>query len=231
MATDTARALTDAERDHIRLEESYRREVQAELAAPKAPPTKLSRLTDFFDSKMGFWLLTSLLVWPVGQYVDHLVARHKAAEESRAQAELNKNRVDRIDLELSYRISTASIQLRAATDHAGVVAALRPLASVSQQDSPPLFPEFKDYSALALLAEARRISGSLVDKEVLKASLTRIHLLVRAVENESAERARSPVSVAAELRASVSQPRWQTGFFYSDCTEANPFCGDSPAAR
>ena len=56
--------LTDAQRQAIRDEELFRDEVRRELTAlggKQAPPGLLARISSFFESKTGFWLLTTVL--------------------------------------------------------------------------------------------------------------------------------------------------------------------------
>ena len=53
--------LTDEQRQVLRDEEFFRDQVRKELTAPRAPPGLLQRWSAFFDSKVGFWLLTTVL--------------------------------------------------------------------------------------------------------------------------------------------------------------------------
>jgi hypothetical protein len=53
--------LTDEEKQVIRDEETFRRAVRKELAAAGGPPSFLARVSAFFESKTGFWLLTTAL--------------------------------------------------------------------------------------------------------------------------------------------------------------------------
>ncbi|HSI49580.1 MAG TPA: hypothetical protein VLA61_15010 [Ideonella sp.] len=56
-------ALTDEQRQAIREEEQFRLQLREELAnsLPRAAPGPLERLAAFFDTKAGFWLLTTVL--------------------------------------------------------------------------------------------------------------------------------------------------------------------------
>jgi len=51
--------LTPEQKQQIRDEESFRAEIRNELARSSGPPTFLSRVSAFFESKVGFWLLTT----------------------------------------------------------------------------------------------------------------------------------------------------------------------------
>ena len=52
--------LNDAQRQAIREEEYFRAEIRRDIAAA-IPPTSLTGLAAFFDTKAGFWLLTTVL--------------------------------------------------------------------------------------------------------------------------------------------------------------------------
>jgi hypothetical protein len=56
--------LSDDQRDSIREEEQFRLDVRRELAGPPVPPhspTLLERISAFFETKAGFWILTTVL--------------------------------------------------------------------------------------------------------------------------------------------------------------------------
>lgn len=53
-------SLSDTERQRLYEEEVYRAEVRRRLEGAKAPPTASQRFTAFFESKVGFWLLTTV---------------------------------------------------------------------------------------------------------------------------------------------------------------------------
>lgn len=62
-ADNAGMALTDEQRQAIREEEQFRLQLREELAnsLPRAAPGPLERLAAFFDTKAGFWLLTTVL--------------------------------------------------------------------------------------------------------------------------------------------------------------------------
>ncbi|WP_338440508.1 hypothetical protein [uncultured Aquabacterium sp.] len=90
--------LTDAQRQAIRDEELFRDEVRRELTAlggKKAPPGLLERISSFFESKTGFWLLTTVLAGVTATGFTELrnylnreeIAQRQAAERSRTDME------------------------------------------------------------------------------------------------------------------------------------------------
>ena len=87
--------LTEEQRQSIRDEELYRHEVQKEFASRKGPPTLLERVSTFFESKAGFWVLTTVLAgvtatgltW-LQRYMDREeIARREKAEHTRQDME------------------------------------------------------------------------------------------------------------------------------------------------
>lgn len=52
--------LSDDERQRLRDEEVYRAEVRRSLEAAKSPPTASQRVSTFLESKVGFWILTTV---------------------------------------------------------------------------------------------------------------------------------------------------------------------------
>lgn len=90
--------LTDAQRQAIRDEELFRDEVRRELSSlggKKAPPGLLERISAFFESKTGFWLLTTVLAGVTATGFTELrnylnreeIAQRQAAERSRTDME------------------------------------------------------------------------------------------------------------------------------------------------
>ncbi|HEX7863913.1 MAG TPA: hypothetical protein VF555_03140 [Variovorax sp.] len=88
-------ALTPDQQQAIREEEYFRIEVRKSLAAPQGPPSLLDRLSAFGDSKVGFWLLTTVLAGLVATGFTRLqrywdqedIARRELAERSRRDAD------------------------------------------------------------------------------------------------------------------------------------------------
>lgn len=89
-------ALTPEQQQDIREEEYFRMEVRKSLATPARPPTLMDRLSAFGDSKVGFWLLTTVLAGIVAtgftklqRYLDQEdIARRELAERSRRDADM-----------------------------------------------------------------------------------------------------------------------------------------------
>jgi hypothetical protein len=90
-----AMPLTDEQRQAIRDEEFFRDQVRKELAGPKRAPSFFERISAFFETKSGFWLLTTVLagVTATGftslqRYLDRdEITRREAADRSRRDME------------------------------------------------------------------------------------------------------------------------------------------------
>jgi hypothetical protein len=54
-------ALTEEQRQSIREEEFFRHEVRSELSTGRPPPHFLANVANFFETKAGFWILTTVL--------------------------------------------------------------------------------------------------------------------------------------------------------------------------
>lgn len=88
-------AMSDEQRQAVREEEFFRDQVRRELAGPKRAPSVLERISNFLESKSGFWLLTTVLagVTATGftslqRYLDRdEIARREAADRSRRDME------------------------------------------------------------------------------------------------------------------------------------------------
>ncbi len=88
--------LSEAEKQAIREEEYFRAEVRKEIAGAKGPPSVFQKISDFLETKSGFWLLTTVLAGVVATgftTLQHLVnreeiARQAAAERARRDADM-----------------------------------------------------------------------------------------------------------------------------------------------
>ena len=88
-------SLSEEQRQVIRDEEFFRDQVRKELSGPGKAPGFLERVSNFLETKSGFWLLTTVLagVTATGftslqRYLDRdEIARREAAERSRRDME------------------------------------------------------------------------------------------------------------------------------------------------
>lgn len=88
-------SLNDEQRQAIRDEEFFREQVRKELAGKKPAPNVFERISAFFETKAGFWLLTTVLagvtatgITSLQRYLDRdEIEKREAAERSRRDME------------------------------------------------------------------------------------------------------------------------------------------------
>src|SRR3954449_8818142 len=81
-------ALSDDDKQRIRDEEFFRAEVRAEAEQHKPPPGWGDRLSGFFETKAGFWLLTTVLAGVAATALtslQHFMDRQKIEAAERAE--------------------------------------------------------------------------------------------------------------------------------------------------
>lgn len=96
--------LTEDERQRLRDEELYRAQLRREMEPTRAPPGTLERLSAFFEGKVGFWLLTTVVAGlavklsaEFGNWINHSELEQRAkAEQVRAAAEQSRQELDTV---------------------------------------------------------------------------------------------------------------------------------------
>jgi hypothetical protein len=221
--------LDDTEREKLELEERYRFEIRNKLeeSTKKEPP---SRLWGFMNSSFGLWLLSAIFISGIGtvytQVQNSRAERLKKEEVIRAEALKTTELIGRLDLEIGYRLSQVQIRLyslRSVQDPKSIGDVINSLSHSSQGEVFPLYPEFSNFSLLALIAELRRHVPTTERKELdqVLADLTGINVLieVEGVNRSSAEQA------AGLVLKKFRRWRWQTTqFYFLDCQVSKPFC-------
>lgn len=135
-------SLSEEDRQRIRAEEIYREEVRAALAERGGRESWLA----FFNSALGIWLLSTLVLglgsWAYATYVEKL-------EEGREQAAT----LARLDTEMQARIRTL------ATDHERMQDWAQARRAVQRfRAEPRVFPEYANWSTEGLLWAMRGLS-------------------------------------------------------------------------
>ena len=221
--------LDNTEREKIGLEELYRFEIRNKLEedAKKESP---SRLWGFFNSSFGLWLLSAIFISGVGtvytQIQDSRADRLKKEEVTRAEESKTKELVERLDLEIGYRLSQVQIRLyslRTVEDQKSIRDVIDRLPRQSQAEVSSLYPEFSNFSLVALIAELRRHLPETERKELddVLADLTGVSVLneFEGVHSLSAER------VASVFLEKFRLNRWRrTQFYFLECPSSSPFC-------
>ena len=232
--------LDETEKTRIKAEEVFRNSIRKELslASVQLDVKKwYEHLLAAANSNLGIWFLSAVLVTGVGTLYTN---RQNAREEETKKQEIKQEQVwkekeisDRLALEISFRLSSVLSQLHAASirfgetvdekSHSAIVAAFEPLVRPATDDVPPLFPEFKSYAGLALIAELRRHVGP-GEKQILKKILAKTGGLLNEGIGELNGKTLSAKAVASLLLARMQNSRWDSGFPYTDCQSEKPFC-------
>lgn len=231
-------ALSELDRDRIRQEELLRAEIRKELNPPKPEPKGVfQNVWAFLNSSLGTWFLSSVVVALGAHIYQERQAAYRAAEEKlRQEASDKKARAEtyeRITIEIAYRLSTALSRLRATSikykdsvsDEAvrAIATALDPIRAPADDKTPPLYPEYKSYSGLALIAELRRHAGE-AEKITLTDYLTKASGFIERVTFPTRDSHLPADKVASELLMQMAYSKWNIGFAYTKCKIEAPFC-------
>jgi hypothetical protein len=207
--------LTDADKLRLEQEERLRSEIRTELEPKDTKKKKKGfpeTLWEALNSSIGIWFLSAVLVSGLGKlYTDKQNDVQEEVRKRQAQL-LEKQRArelnDRLTLEISFRFSSTMSRLRRADVAFGesrtpdsrkaIVDAVSPLAFPASDSYPPLFPEFKSFSGLALIAELRRHADT-GEKLRLKEILAGTSALMYDVLGETQKVERTPRKVASLL--------------------------------
>lgn len=226
--------LSADEKAKIERQEEYRVAVREKLNTS----SRQGKLLSFVNSSFGLWLLSAVFITGAGSaltwYQNRENERIKKQEIVDADKKSVKERVERLDLEIAYRLSTTQSNLQVisvqresvkeATIRTKIRQAAEPIFSPANGKTPPLYPEFASYSGLALVAELRRhvMPG---EKEKLSKVITGLSGLNGELGNASSTRSANEMWVAGRVISTMgAAKRWNLGFFYTDCSEKKPFC-------
>jgi hypothetical protein len=232
MEQSAADSLPGADKHRIWLEEQYR--FAARVQFEQSKPEK-SKASSFLNSSFGLWLLSAIFISAAGsvytEYQNREKTRAQNRENERVEETRRKELGERLDLEISHRLGLAMARLAAIeqatkgqrqvkrTSNHTVEHALAPFSLPASDRSPPLFPEFKAYSGLALIAELRR-HVSKGEQVRLKKVLANLSGLLARLESQPDR----PAIIGTKLLSIMKSPRWDNGFHYTDCPIKQPFC-------
>lgn len=191
----------------------------------------------FLNSGFGLWLMSAIFISGIGTlYTNHQNAekeRQQIAETSRLEQKKAIDRINRLSMEFSYRLSNALIKLEAASKamksdpsrdpYKLRIDALAALSNPSSEQMPPLFSEFKAYSGVALVAELSTIMDT-GENKALKERIAALSGILNDASIVDISKPQGFQDLAGELLKGVKHHRWDNGFRFTDCTQSNPFC-------
>ena len=149
--------LTDEDKNKILAEERFRQEVRTKLQETTAQPSPLANLFRFFNSNVGIWILSSVLVGFLS-----------FAYTSWEQSKTNRVLVEKIDNEITARITRANGILQRGKQTQQLPKEI-PLALEVLKGQDSLYPEFRDLPLIALLHKAKVLVPGSQEQEVLEA--------------------------------------------------------------
>lgn len=247
-------ALEEVEKTRILLEERYRDEVRKELEKERKG-NAAGGIKVFLNSSLGLWLLSAVFISGVGTLyqqwqkgrdqeqaqVQRTRDEDKALFDKKVAAESeNRETISKLDVEISYRLSTVLLTLASISDRIDVqlvgksedekklaqadstYVALQGLNSKEYVSRVSLYSEFSTYTFPTLLAELRRRLPE-SDRGPVESSIAAYASLATAF---SFTKNGPPSRQAGEvLFKKVILKRWQgTAFHHIDCDDKNPFC-------
>jgi hypothetical protein len=191
---------------------------------PSYDRMKQSRLWTFLNSAFGLWLL-STVVLSGGTALLAKWYNERDLEQQRHE------KIEMLDLEIGYRLSTAIARLAEAQiqyelgvrdrakkptetladQRARTAATIRLLNYAGENNFPALYPEYSKYGLPALIAELRRNERSELAKTALHHALRQV-LSDAALENTELP----PKNWIVRIRKSYMLPRWATDFDVAD---------------
>lgn len=223
-------------------EESYRSEVRKQLDADKTE--KDGRVRKFLNSAFGLWLLSAIFVSGAGTIYQSWQKRADedkvATQQKVVEAAANRLAVERLDIEISFRISQALLRLSTISEQVKAQMQDKPeaeqrlqeanftfdtiqrLASATKSDRETLYPEHVSYSVPTLLTELRRrVPES--DRPSIDRSLASLTALASKANYDKALPA--PLQAGTAIQNQVILPRWKaSAFHYVGCSAQQPFC-------
>jgi hypothetical protein len=198
--------LSDDQRDSIREEEQFRLDVRRELAGPPVPPhspTLLERISAFFETKAGFWILTTVLAGlaatgfsTLQRFLDRdEIAQRETAERARRDMETvlklgplltsdKRNQVDMAIVLLDGLASDLALDARVAAQVRSLVQAtlasgLKHDASVEEQAQAKAIIAFADRSRASAIQQADIPGAAAAPKTALSTAIDNAALPVR----------------------------------------------------
>ncbi len=156
--------LTEVEKEKIRAEEIFREEARNALTQPK---TSRQKILSFLNSNFGLFLLSAVLLSGLsGAYTWHTTRQ--------SEAERTRELVTRLDIEISYRLSTlphVDTDRFTFSDFHTARGALEGIAEQHPEygkfgDFSPIFLEFEGRSLFALMWQLRALVPESESREI-----------------------------------------------------------------
>lgn len=214
-------------------------EVTPPSETPEWWPTHFPRLWPLLNSSIGLWFLSSVVLGGLGAlYAQEQKSRDEALKKFEFAQEKDakeKTLVEKLDLEIGYRLSTAISQLADLDSNVKRCASASKFPThcqtaqrnldelfTSRATQPTLFPEFSLHSTLALVAELKRLTpkGEQESLEQVIYDMSGFYTMLDVAKAPLDK----PTLIAGAMLKKLVLPRWRQGFYYLDCSKEMPFC-------
>jgi hypothetical protein len=190
--------LSTEDKARIQAEELFRDEVRRNFERNR-PRSRSRRTWDFFNSSLGIWFLTSVLVGS-GTYAFTKWRDSRATEAARVTS------IKKLDTEVATRLDRFAVVLPRLTSSRSYGEALAGLEKPADNAyAGNGYPEYERRGLLSLLRELREIAPSAERRDLDRALRGALHLARIAAENTEARLARDSAnaSIDAHQRQTV----------------------------
>jgi hypothetical protein len=222
--------LSDLEKEKIKLEEIYRKEVKESLEKKGSKKSFLTSVAAFFNSSFTLWLLSAVFI----TYGLKLYDDYKSEKEDVKNTE---EVTSKLDLEIGYRYSQVLVRLyelsidtlpkTKLSDSKKVAEIKKAALSISKSKNDKnifLYTEYSNWSLLALLAEEKRLLSHLnkntdwIYRVIGHISGLEVFYEVRKVDFTDARK------VAGCIQKELWLEDWKYGgFYFSEGNSEDPF--------
>lgn len=233
--------LDETTKERILLEEKYRSEIERQFKLSKPEENKV---TKFLNSSFGLWLLSAIFITGVGSLYQNWQSK-KAEEQLTLESKLqsqndNRQAIERLDLEIGFRISQALLYLSTVSERVeatmrdsgedekrlaiadSTFEVINELGSTIHNSEASLYPEHVGYPLSTLLVELRR-RLEVAEQSVVEESLAALSNLATSMNFGKSKSV--PEDAAGAILDRIVLERWtNSAFEFIHCNSKQPFC-------
>lgn len=222
--------LTESEKDKIRLEEVYRAEARAKLQPSEPRKPEVPKLLQFLSNGFVLWMLSAI-------FITYGAKQYESYKASLADQAKTKEAIERLNLEISYRMCRILVELYLLTDRSkdneklakehtaeDVKKIVYYLKQVDGTGGVYLNPEYAKWGIIGLIAEEKRnllhVNGQDEQLNRVLENLTGIEVFFEVRKTDFADVRR----VAGMIEDELILPDWkQNSFYFFDGSSRSPF--------
>ncbi|UFS62354.1 hypothetical protein LOH54_11960 [Sulfurimonas sp. HSL-3221] len=157
--------LLKNDKERIKREEIFREEVRKEIEKSRKPTTWYARILKFFNTPLGIWLLSTVVVGVLGWLISRWQSR--LTEERK-----NKAKMEEIDLQIALRLKHLHISLKKPSPWSEYKHySIQVKAFLTGIPYTALSPDLKDRTTISLLFELGKTIRSIDEKNKIQNSI------------------------------------------------------------